>query len=151
MSSSTGLLLDLGILLRLRGASPDPVIADFLHRRRHQRMFISALTLCELPAHTHAHAPPQPPEGNGGASDGDWLQELTERFAANILPVDHHVALACNQNGPRSYAILAATAQRHHLTVVSADASRYTGFNVGVLDPLAALPAGRASAEDPAG
>ena len=147
MSSSSGLLLDLGILMRLRGASPDPVIAEFLHRRRHQRMFISALTLCELSAQAQEHAP----AGGTTASEDGWLQELAERFAANILPVDHHIALACEQHGPRSQAILAATARHHHLTVVSVDASGYAGFDVGILDPLAIANEGRRAAQVPAG
>ncbi|MCC9195456.1 hypothetical protein QNO08_03775 [Arthrobacter sp. zg-Y820] len=127
MNTSSGLLLDIGILTRIRGASPDPVITDFLARRRHQRMFISALSLCEL-------SPARDPDS--AAEDG-WVRELATRFAANILPVDHHVALACEHNGPLSPAVLAATARHHHLTVVSADAARYAGLDVRVLDPLA--------------
>lgn len=126
MSSSSGLLLDIGILTRIRGSAPDPVVAEFLDRRRHQRMFISALSLCELPA-----------AGDPGAGPADgWVRELTARFAANILPVDHHVALVCEAGTFLSPVILAATARHHHLTVVSADPARYAGLEVRILNPL---------------
>ena len=139
MSGCSGLLLDLGILTRLRGSHQDPEVARFLQLRRHQRIFISALTLCELPN-----------SGSGDAVNPEaWLRELTERFAANILPVDHGTALACRSGGPgesgpgepstfRSTAVLAATARQHRLTVVSSVPLHYAGLDVRVLDPLAA-------------
>ena len=148
MSGCSGLLLDLGILTRLRGSHQDPEVARFLQLRRHQRIFISALTLCEL-----ADA------GSGDAANPEaWLRELTERFAANILPVDHGTALACRSRGPgesvpgdagklRSPAVLAATARQHRLTVVSSVPLHYAGLDVRVLDPLAASDP---AASDPA-
>lgn len=152
MSASSGLLLDLGVLTRIRGASPDPGLVQFLHRRRHQRIFISALTLCELDDGGG--------NGNGGGDAGPaggWLRELAERFAANILPVDHHIALACRPapasepGGACVPAILAATARHHRLTVVSTEASAYAGLDVRVLDPLAEQisPSGPAAAPPP--
>lgn len=149
MSGCSGLLLDLGILTRLRGSHQDPEVARFLQLRRHQRIFISALTLCELAD-----------SGSGDAVNPEaWLRELTERFAANILPVDHGTALACRSGGPgesgpgepstfRSTAVLAATARQHRLTVVSSVPLHYAGLDVRVLDPLAASdPAASPSAD----
>lgn len=146
MSSSSGLLLDIGILTRIRGSAPDPVVAEFLDRRRHQRMFISALSLCELPASADpagaepASADPAGADPVAGPADG-WVRELTARFAANILPVDHHVALVCESGDLLSPAILAATARHYHLTVVSADPARYAGLDVRILNPLLAAQA----------
>lgn len=145
MSGCSGLLLDPGILARLRGTRQDPEVAQFLQLRRHQRIFISALTLFELADSTGSED-----EANPEA----WLRELTERFAANILPVDHGTVLAGRsrgqgESGPgesgrlRSPAVLAATARQHRLTVVSAEPVHYAGLDVRVLDPLAAShPAG---------
>lgn len=138
MSGSSGLLLDVGILIRIRGKTPDPVIVEFLHRRRHQRMFISALTLCEL-------SQVRDPDGE---SVDEWVRELADRFAANILPVDHHVVLACANAGLLGPAILAATARHHHLSIVSVDPADYDGVDLRIVDPLA--PTGTAAAELPA-
>lgn len=134
MSTSAGLLLDLGVLAQIRSGSPDPALVRFLQLNRHQRVFISALTLCELAGQPDA-GPARDPAAAGEPPETDWLQELSERFADNILPVDTRVALACQAAGPRIPAVIAATARCHNLTVVSTDTADYERLGVAVVAP----------------
>jgi toxin FitB len=69
-----------------------------------------------------------------------WLAELRERFAERILPVDDHTADEwgrLNAPVPRKTvdSLIAATARRHALTVVTGNPRDFAGCDVPLLDP----------------
>jgi predicted nucleic acid-binding protein len=129
-----GLLLDTDVVVELRRESPDPAVVDFLRRRRRSRVYISALTLGELRALSTQD------DALTGRADA-WLVELTARFSAFILPVDQQVAEAwaplAIQDVPAVESLIAATASRHCLTVVSGNAEGYRRLAVEACDPWA--------------
>ena len=127
MSSPSGLLLDTPILAEVRGGRADPAVVAFLRSRSHLRVFVSALTVGEL----ESEAP-------------GWLQELSRRFAGNILPVDHEVAMLWRTLPPpdagdtrgihRSW--LAATAIQRDLTVVTPEPEAFEAYGAHAVSPL---------------
>lgn len=127
-----GLLLDTDVVAELRRENPDPAVVEFLQKRRRSRVYISALTLGEL------HALSTQDSALTGRADS-WLVELTERFAAYILPVDLQVAEAwaplAIQDVPAVESLIAATALKHCLTVVSGNAEGYRRLSVEACDP----------------
>ncbi|MET1154110.1 PIN domain-containing protein [Arthrobacter sp.] len=127
-----GLLLDTDVVAELRLENPDPAVVEFLQRRRRSRVYISALTLGEL------HALSTQDSALTGRADS-WLLELTDRFAAYILPVDLEVAEAwaplAIQDVPAVESLIAATALKHCLTVVSGNAEGYRRLSVEACDP----------------
>jgi toxin FitB len=140
MSPPSGLLLDTGVVAELRSPQPDPAVVGFLHQRRHLRVYLSALTVGEL-------------HGLGGqdlrfhAVHG-WLDELNERFAENILPVDSEVAAVWGQLAGRAEAsavetLLAATALHKNLAVVSRNAESYRQLGAPAVNPWDAPRKGR--------
>lgn len=132
-----GLLLDTDVVAELRRENPDPAVVAFLQRRRRSRVYISALTLGEL------HALSTQDSALAGRADS-WLVELTERFAAYILPVDLQVAEAwaplAVQDVPAVESLIAATAVKHCLTVVSGNAEGYRRLSVEACDPWKSAP-----------
>lgn len=137
MPKARGLLLDTDVVAELRCESPAPAVVDFLQRRRRSRVYISALTLGEL------HALSVQDNALAGREDS-WLGELTERFSAYILPVDRHVAEAwaplAVQDVPAVESLIAATAAKHCLTVVSGNAEGYRRLSVAACDPWQVQP-----------
>jgi len=127
MSGPSGLLLDTPVLAEVRSGSPDPAVVGFLRSRSHLRVFVSALTVGELES----------------ASPG-WLRELSSRFTANILPVDHEVALLWRtlpQPAPEDArgtlrTWLAATAIQHRLTIVTPDPEPYVACGAHAVSPF---------------
>jgi len=135
MSTPAGLLLDTDVVAELRRPGPDPAVVGFLHRRRHLRVYLSALTVGEL--HQLGR------QDQRLRSVPDWLGELTARFADNILPVDNQVAVLWGQldGGPEVSAVeslVAATALHKNLTVVSRRVDSYRKLAVPAVDPWAA-------------
>ena len=127
------------MVAELRRENPAPAVVEFLQRRRRSRVYISALTLGEL------HALSTQDSALSGQADS-WLAELTERFAAYILPVDLQVAEAwaplAIQDVPAVESLIAATAVKHCLTVVSGNAEGYRRLSVEACDPWKSAPGG---------
>jgi predicted nucleic acid-binding protein len=138
MSPQSGLLLDACVVAELRGGDPHPAVVGFLRQRRHLRVYLSVLTFGEL--RRRAGRDPQL------QAIGGWLDELKERFAENILPVDHQVAqlwgqLACGAGAGTMEALIAATALDKNLTVVSRKAESYRKLSVPAVNPWQAAGA----------
>ncbi|EMY34807.1 plasmid stability protein [Arthrobacter crystallopoietes BAB-32] len=133
MNEPSGLLLDTDVLAEVRQPRPHPAVVDFLQRRRHLGIYISALSVAEL--HVLGN------RDNGGADDGGaWLGELTSRFAGFILPVDLRVALAWAPMAGHVQvsavdSLVAATAVQHCLTIVSRNVDGYRKLAVPAIDP----------------
>ncbi|MFD1211915.1 type II toxin-antitoxin system VapC family toxin [Arthrobacter sp. GCM10027362] len=132
MSPQAGLLLDTAVVAELRRPNPHPAVVEFLRQRRHLRVYLSALTFGELYRLGRQDLQFREVEG--------WLDELRERFAANILPVDTAVAALWGPVDGRAgvsavEALIAATALHKHLTVVSRNAENYRQLAVPAVDP----------------
>jgi predicted nucleic acid-binding protein len=132
MSTPAGLLLDTDVVAELRSPDPDPAVVGFLHRRRHLRVYLSALTVGEL--HQLGR------QDLRLRSVQSWLEELNERFADNILPVDNQVAVLWGQLDGGSEvsaveALVAATALHKNLTVVSRKVDSYRKLAVPAVNP----------------
>lgn len=134
MTYTSGLLLDTDVIAEVRGPDPDATVVDFLRRRRHLRIFVSALTVGELQSMARQE---------DFRPVGTWLHELTERYGPNILPVDAGVASAWASTPgaaevPAVRALIAATARRGDLSVVSGRMEIYRNLGVPIIDPWAA-------------
>lgn len=128
MNGQSGLLLDIPVLADIRSPAPSPALIRFLRSRSSLRIFVSALTLGML-----------------ARADCAWLQELADRFGCHILPVDPGTAIASagleHDAGPLT-AVLAATALRNDLTVVTDKPEDFRCLGVAAVDPW--QPAGPA-------
>lgn len=134
MTRTNGLLLDTDVIVNLRSPDPHPAITTFLHRRRHLRIFVSALTIGEL----HSLGAHDDPRGGNG-----WLREFRERFGSNILPVDADIAaiwgpLSGNTEVSAIDSLIAATAIHKRLSIVSGNVEVYRRFAVPAINPWVA-------------
>ena len=126
MNGQSGLLLDTPVLADIRSPDPTSVLRLFLQRRSHLRIFISALTLGDLPS-----------------PDRDWLRELAGRFGCHILPVDPGVALASTglaHDAGTLTKLVAATALHHDLTVVTDRPEDFRRLGASAVDPWSPAP-----------
>lgn len=127
MNGRSGLLLDAPVLAEIRGENPSPAVIGFLRQRSSLRIFISVLSVGELPQH-----------------DLSWLRELTARYACHILPVDHETALmsARMDHGAGTLtAMMASTAILHDLCVVTDRPQDFSALGAAAVDPWVSAPA----------
>lgn len=118
------LLLDRSVLLGVRTPDRSQETAVALRRHGHRRLFLSALVVGELLA--------------ARPDETFWADQLERRFPDRILPVDAAVSKVWGAMGHTGSTdpvagLTAATALVHGLTVLSAEAERYTGTGAPVL------------------
>jgi predicted nucleic acid-binding protein len=136
----SGLLLDTDVIVELRSPHPDAAVTDFLRRRRHQRIFVSALTIGELHLVSRTDTQYQ--------HMAEWVQDFVDRYGPNILPVDAAVAARWGPmltDGEMSAvdSLIAATAAQKNLSVVSRNVEIYRRFAVPAINPwIAEIPPG---------
>ena len=127
MNGRSGLLLDAPVLAEIRGGNASPAVVGFLRKRSSLRIFISVLSLGELPQ-----------------SDLSWLQELADRYACHILPVDHETALVSarmDHGAGTITAMMASTAILHDLCVVTDRPQDFSALGAAAVDPWGSAPA----------
>jgi predicted nucleic acid-binding protein len=137
----TGWLLDTNVLSELRKPRPEPRVVAFVAARPLDHLFISVVTLAEIRFGIEKIAEP--------ARRGelhDWLQlTLRPMFQQRILPVSEDVMLKWRllvEEGRKAGhtfsqpdLIIAATALRHGLTVVTRDAREFEMARAQVVNP----------------
>lgn len=131
MNGRSGLLLDAPVLAEIRGGNADPAVVGFLRQRSSLRIFISVLSLGELPQ-----------------SDPAWLRELTDRYACHILPVDHETALVSarmDHSAGTLTAMMASTAILHDLCVVTDRPQDFSALGAAAVNPWSPAPAAEAA------
>lgn len=137
----SGFLLDTNFISELVGARPEPRVMEWLERADESLLYLSVLTMGEIRKGIAGLA-----QGKRRARLEAWLEfELPARFSGRVLGVDATVAdrwgllaaQAKRKGTPLSPidGLLAATAFRHNLTVVSRNAGDFTSTEVPVLNP----------------
>lgn len=132
-------LLDTNVVSETAKPRPDPGVLAWLAHHRVEEAYLSALTLGEL-----VQGLVRAPEGKRPLLEA-WLEGIKARFRGRILPLDEGVmetwglltGTAFLQGRPLSPldAMLAATALRHGLVLVTRNAAHFEGLPVRVLNP----------------
>jgi predicted nucleic acid-binding protein len=133
-------LIDTNVLSELRRKAPDPGVVDWFSQRPPATLHLSVLTLGEIR------------KGIENISDEarrqsliDWLEtDLPTFFTGRILPVDGAVAdrwgRMCATAGrplPAIDSLLAATALKHGLVLVTRNVKDFGGLPVHIFNPWA--------------
>lgn len=137
-----GLLLDTNVLSEFshRG-NPDPNVKNCLAAAEPALLFASVLTLAEIRRGIELL-----PQGRRRSDLMDWLEnELLGFFGANLLPVTKEIAEcwavlsaeAQRRGAPLAVidGLIAATALRHDLTLVTRNIKDFTNLGVRLLNP----------------
>jgi predicted nucleic acid-binding protein len=139
-----GYLVDTNILSELTRPSPEPQVESFL-RQSKDRVFVSVLTIGEIRKGIASL-----PASNRRAVLEDWLDnEIMPWFGDRVLPVTlaiaehwgYLAALTKAKGRPRPVvdAILAATAVKHDLALVTRNVRDYEDLNLTILNPWEAV------------
>lgn len=134
-------LLDTNVVSEGAKPQPDPGVMDWLDAADEERLFLSVVSLAAL-----RHGVERLGEGRRKSALDLWLtDQLPARFAHRLLPVDAGVAdqwgrvVARTQAAGRPMgamdAWLAATAERHDLTLVTRNVSDFEATGVHLFNP----------------
>jgi predicted nucleic acid-binding protein len=133
-------LLDTCVLSELRRPGANPRVLEAVDALDADRLFLSAITIGEL---TKGIALLD--EGRRKRDLQSWLLDLEQHFADQILAVDAEVAqlwgvltARAQQRGtqiPASDGLIAATALRHGLTVLTRNTAHFAASGAFVVDP----------------
>jgi len=131
-------LIDTNVLSELRRKVPDAKVVHWFSQRPAGTLYLSVLTLGEI--RKGIEAMPAPPSRLVLL---DWLEtELPAFFSGRILPIDTAVAdrwgrmvAQAGRPLPAIDSLLAATASRHGLILVTRNLRDVQGLGVQVLSP----------------
>jgi len=130
---ASGYLLDTNVISETRKTRPDPGVMAFLSAAEEGGLFLSVLTLGELRKGVAAKRRTDPV-----AADrlGAWVEGIETTFAARMLPVDAATARSWGElSAGRSIPVIAATAIRHSLTLVTRNIRDVETTGVPLVDP----------------
>ena len=130
-------LLDTNIVSELRRPKPHGGVLAWLQSVDDADLYLSAVTVGEIQAGIEMTREQDPDKA---ASIEAWLGQLAATF--NVLPMDgrafriwaklmHRKSDTLNED-----AMIAATAQLHHLTVVTRNVADFKHFKLPVLNPF---------------
>jgi len=134
-------LLDTNVVSEWTKPRPDTGVVTWLAEADEDRVFISVVTLAEL-----RHGIERLPAGARRDRLDAWLTEqVPARFEARVLPVDAETAnfwgrvMARGQAGGRPVgsmdAFIAATAERHDLTLITRNVSDFDALGIRLINP----------------
>ena len=134
-------LLDTNVVSEWVKPRPDEGVARWLHETDEDEMYLSAVSLAEL-----QYGVERLVAGKRRHQLEAWIrEELIERFAGRMLPVEERVAEAWGKTMARSEragkrlgvmdGFLAATAEVHNLTLVTRDVAAFSEWVVDVFNP----------------
>ncbi len=140
-SGGAGFLLDTNVISEATRQRPDANVMAWLAATDEDRLYLSVATLAEISRGIEAAA-----VGKKQRRLGAWLtDELMPRFDGRILPVDSATGLLwggvtarANKAGHDIEAIdalLAATAERHNLTLATRNVTDFTVLKLPLLNP----------------
>ena len=132
-----GYLLDTNVVSETRKSRADAGVMAFLSAGEASRLFLSVLTLGELHKGVEAKRRTDP-----GAADmlGAWVDGIETTYGDRVLPVDAAVArrwgeLSAGRTLPVIDVLIAATAMRHGLTLVTRNRRDVETTGVPLVDP----------------
>lgn len=145
-SGSGGFLLDTNVISEATRLRPDANVIAWLDTTDEDRLFLSVATLAELSRGVEAMA-----TGKKQRNLREWLlADLIPRFDDRILPVDAPTSLLWGAMLVRSQqagrdigaidALLAATAERHDLTLATRNIKDFAGLELPLVNPWIAGP-----------
>ena len=130
-------LLDTNIVSELRRPKPHGAVVAWLESVEDKDLFLSAVTLGEIQAGVELT---REQDAAKAAQIEQWLNQVAQTF--NVLPMDSVVfrawATLMHHTSDTLYedAMIAATAQVHHLTVVTRNVADFRTFQVELLNPF---------------
>jgi toxin FitB len=133
-------LIDTNVLSELRRKKPDAKVVRWLNARPATQLYLSVLTLGEIRKGIEQLSGA---DANRKAALVDWLElEVPNYFAQRLLAIDADVAevwgrLMAQAGRPIAAidSLLAATALRHQLIIVTRNTRDFVDLGVTVLDP----------------
>jgi len=133
----SGFLLDTNVVSETRKALASAGVVDFLAQVDPAALFLSVLTLGELRKGVAAKRRIDPAAAH---AIGVWVDGIERRFADRLLPVDAATArqwgeLSSVRTLPVIDALIAATAIRHGLTLVTRNTRDVEGTGVPLFNP----------------
>lgn len=134
-------LLDTNVVSEWAKPQPDTGVVSWLAEADEDRVFISVITLGEL-----RHGVERLSAGARRARLDVWLTEqLPSRFEARVLAVDAETANswgrimargeASDRRAGAMDAFIAATAERHDLTLVTRNVANFDALGIRLLNP----------------
>jgi len=134
-------LLDTNVISESAKPRPDAGVLSWLATVNEDEVFLSVITLAEL-----RHGVERMPVGARRAALDEWVTDaLPARFANRLLPIDPATAdqwgrtIARGQAAGRPLsamdAFIAATAERHRLTLVTRNVSDFEVTGIRLLNP----------------
>lgn len=131
-------LIDTNVLSELRRKQPDPRVLAWMQARPGSALFLSVLSLGEIRKGIE-----RVEEGARKQALLDWLEvELPHYFLGRLLGIDAHTAdrwgrLLASAGRPIAAidGLLAATALRHDLTLVTRNTKDFAGLAVRLINP----------------
>ena len=133
-------LLDTEVLSELSKPSPDTRVEQWFDRAPEETLYVSVFTLGEIQSGIERRAE--------GARRNDlllWFGELLKAFDENILPFDTDTALLWGKTHgrllhsgrtvPLMDGLIAATALRHNMVLVTRNRADFAPVGVDIFDP----------------
>ena len=138
---TAGFLLDTNVISEATRERPDANVLAWLAAAEEDRLFLSVATLAEINRGIESMA-----TGKKQRRVRDWLlNDLIPRFDGRLLPVDAAVGLLWGAILVRSKkaghnieaidALIAATAERHDLTLATRNVADFTALKLPMLNP----------------
>jgi predicted nucleic acid-binding protein len=137
VNAQEGFLLDTNVVSELRKLRRDERVMQFLLRHQQTRTYISVLTVGEL---WKGAAKKRRIHESASESLENWILETEQAFSGRVLSIDRETARlwgewSSGRTRPVIDTLLAATAARHGLTLVTRNTADVADLPVRVVNP----------------